>query len=569
MDQLQCSLCLQRYRSPRILPCLHSFCTSCLELIQRDEGEGDQKAICCPECATEHTLYGGGVQSLPVNVYLRNIIDMTSSSVAASVPEQQGAPCDLCDQWSSTDRVGQPGPIVPPAVVHCATCGCNLCAQCDESHREEAHHISTTLSFDTSAWNEQTLDHEDGGTHFEACLLCTRHTDVEARMFCETCNFSVCVNCAEMEHQHHTCVKIEDSSIGHIVQSTRTLQKARALMDSLQEGIRSVRYTADSLQAQSTKVAAEICDVIDARMRALQDHKRNLLQQLDVAYSQKEQALLSHISDMQDTLDNVALQYDQACVERAQLQSGETPNVRSQSLRNLEGAVLAQKDLKAVEDDYLQFHSHLPAGQRHGMEMLGRIDSIGPSPIRCTAFGSGLDRGTVRHVGHFTVSVYDRHGQLRTLGGDTVEVRVSNPTGECTTARVDDTGGGMYSVSYTPAAAGEHRVSVTVEGQDIKESPFVVMVLSSSNSVHTGTFHCCVHCSTQGNRNVTCGCGGTMPGGFSGCGHGHPGHPGAWHWSCCGQLERDSICSKVVHGTANNRALLNDSAHTQPCEVLC
>lgn len=486
------------------------------------------------------------MRSLPANVYLRNVIELATSSVASDSEDGGSTPCcDLCAQQCGANGLQLP---VRLAALRCAACRCNLCPHCDVAHREETRHV--THCIDATAWNDYTRDPEqdEAGTHVDGRLFCNRHIYMEASVYCETCKYSICASCEKVEHRSHTCVKIEHSSIGDAVESSRTLHKARTLMDSLQEGIRSVRYTADSLQAQSTKVAAEICDVIDARMRALQDHKRNLLQQLDAACTQKEQALLKQASDMQDTLDAVALQYDLVTsAAMMQVQSGDSHSVRSQ-LRKLESAVLVQKELKAVEDDYLQFRPDLPAGERHGMELLGRVDSIGPSSSHCTAAGPGLEAGTVGHASHFTVSVCDRHGHLRTLGGDTVEVVVTDPSGGWVPAQVEDSGGGKYSASYTPAAAGEFRVLVTVEGCSIKESPFVVVVVESHRGgVHTGAFHCCVHCSTRGNRNVTCGCGGTMPGGFSGCGHGHPGHPGAWHWSCCGQLERDSVC----HQTAN------------------
>ena len=35
-----------------------------------------------------------------------------------------------------------------------------------------------------------------------------------------------------------------------------------------------------------------------------------------------------------------------------------------------------------------------------------------------------------------------------------------------------------------------------------------------------------------------------MTGGFKGCGHGHPGHPGKYHWSCCGLTNQDLECLK-------------------------
>lgn len=31
-------------------------------------------------------------------------------------------------------------------------------------------------------------------------------------------------------------------------------------------------------------------------------------------------------------------------------------------------------------------------------------------------------------------------------------------------------------------------------------------------------------------------------GGFKGCGHGHKGHPGKPHWSCCGSTAEKSEC---------------------------
>ncbi|CAL7947324.1 unnamed protein product [Xylocopa violacea] len=67
---------------------------------------------------------------------------------------------------------------------------------------------------------------------------------------------------------------------------------------------------------------------------------------------------------------------------------------------------------------------------------------------------------------------------------------------------------------------------------------------------HTGIYHCCTFCSSGGKKEVTCGCGGTMPGGYKGCGHGHMGHPGVHHWSCCGSILHYGRCltlQKYMH----------------------
>lgn len=74
---------------------------------------------------------------------------------------------------------------------------------------------------------------------------------------------------------------------------------------------------------------------------------------------------------------------------------------------------------------------------------------------------------------------------------------------------------------------------------------------------HTGIWHCCTFCSSEGNKQATCACGAIMPGGFKGCGHSHQGHPGKWHWSCCAVNARDAECTarRITPSNNNNNTL--------------
>ena len=46
--ELQCGFCSQQYKEPRVLPCLHSFCKSCLEEMLSKQGIGWK--VGCPWC---------------------------------------------------------------------------------------------------------------------------------------------------------------------------------------------------------------------------------------------------------------------------------------------------------------------------------------------------------------------------------------------------------------------------------------------------------------------------------------------------------------------------------------
>src|SRR5258706_165766 len=63
-DSFLCQICSKRYHQPRVLQCLHVFCTPCLEKLVEDEniGEGDTSealaarrsvgpcTLACPAC---------------------------------------------------------------------------------------------------------------------------------------------------------------------------------------------------------------------------------------------------------------------------------------------------------------------------------------------------------------------------------------------------------------------------------------------------------------------------------------------------------------------------------------
>ena len=52
---LKCSICLEFYFDPRVLPCLHTFCLHCLEPLVKDG------TISCPQCRVKHKIPKGGV----------------------------------------------------------------------------------------------------------------------------------------------------------------------------------------------------------------------------------------------------------------------------------------------------------------------------------------------------------------------------------------------------------------------------------------------------------------------------------------------------------------------------
>ncbi|XP_052789926.1 tripartite motif-containing protein 2-like isoform X2 [Mya arenaria] len=72
-DLLQCKLCNNIYEDPRLLDCLHSFCSVCLDSYHQDSSDAGEEMVTCPLCQ-EVTKLEGNVNTLPGNTLLQKYI---------------------------------------------------------------------------------------------------------------------------------------------------------------------------------------------------------------------------------------------------------------------------------------------------------------------------------------------------------------------------------------------------------------------------------------------------------------------------------------------------------------
>uniref|UniRef100_A0A1X7UX65 RING-type domain-containing protein n=1 Tax=Amphimedon queenslandica TaxID=400682 RepID=A0A1X7UX65_AMPQE len=71
-DQLTCPVCLDHYFNPKTLPCLHSFCQQCIEVLPLDK-KNETYYLSCPICRHHTELPKEGVGAFPVAFHLNNL----------------------------------------------------------------------------------------------------------------------------------------------------------------------------------------------------------------------------------------------------------------------------------------------------------------------------------------------------------------------------------------------------------------------------------------------------------------------------------------------------------------
>ncbi|TRY79491.1 hypothetical protein TCAL_16027 [Tigriopus californicus] len=120
-DQLlTCCICLDRFRTPKLLPCQHSYCMEpCMEGLV----DYVKRQVKCPECRAEHRIPYDGIQQFPTNYTLQKFLEL-HSEITGELPDLNAdavmSRCNVCSEKAY--------------VSNCAHCDKKVCDECKNAH---------------------------------------------------------------------------------------------------------------------------------------------------------------------------------------------------------------------------------------------------------------------------------------------------------------------------------------------------------------------------------------------------------------------------------------------------
>eukprot|EP00105_Crassostrea_gigas_P041354 XP_019925502.1 PREDICTED: E3 ubiquitin-protein ligase TRIM56-like [Crassostrea gigas] len=183
-DYLTCVICYELFIEPKSLPCLHTFCEGCLEILL--DKSSNKTELICPTCRETFPISSKSVSSLKTNFIFKDIITRLSPSRKPSSTRL----CSFCILHSKEVE----------ATHKCVTCLDLLCSFCVRHRhlftRQTAYHNVVSLSDYLAGNYKKEKDHE---------ILCERHQE-KIRFFCPQCLVPICSECALMEHRYHEYV---------------------------------------------------------------------------------------------------------------------------------------------------------------------------------------------------------------------------------------------------------------------------------------------------------------------------------------------------------------------------
>lgn len=512
------------------------------------------KEIQCQQCGAISSVPLGGLNRLPCNYVAKRRVKEALIRLGRDLHSTVW--CALCFNDTA-------------AIACCLICNLNLCTFCKEAHSRQrstsAHDVRYLNDLRTNyQQSEQELtaavsggttssDHQHNSSMMSRSggrtMKCSIHPTHDLKLFCVTCLQVACSNCTILLHRGHKCEPIVKAAkvYGKIVRTS--LDRTRPLIDYAGDAIAKLNGHARRVNQRADCVQSDVDRFLGEYVAALDVHQRTLHTQIGRAREAKLQTIREQQADLQRRCADArtAIQFSDDLLEAAGNNGAEVLPFVGVLLKRFEQCQRARAHFDPqLNEQSLAFRAEIRAPttqEQHNIPLFGIITTQTAEPKLCTVAAEGLQQLRIHRKAEVVMTARDVEDKALCHGGLQVDVVVKyrDASQRSVAVKVADRRDGTYVMAFVPDAAGAMVMSVQVLGRPVRGSPFAMC--ARTLRPHSGVFHCCAFCSSRGAKTATCACGSLMPGGYRGCGHGHEGHPGRRHWSCCASDLETSECS--------------------------
>ena len=441
---LTCPICYQLFNNPKYLPCHHSYCEQCLEKMQV------QNKIICPECRKEATVPPGGVKDLPNNFFINRMVD--ELVLKRKVEGEEEVKCDECDEDESV-------------VAYCPECNSFLCQFCYETHKRNKRfrgHGIVPLT--------ELRSNKDATIQPKAkALICKEH-DIELLFYCETCDQLICMYCTVKEHNGHNHDTVKKMATKHRNELKDVTAPVDEMIRDLSEAHDNIDKMKKKIRQQGDEVDKKIDQHYNELVQKLMKQKEQVKQQAHDAVSQKEKALTVQLEEVEYAQAEVlSMKELKDAIEKSSDQ--EALSAKKQVIDRMQQIT---DKFNKLNTDPLQSATMEFVPSKESFPQFGQLFThIDPGACEVVNLPNHI---TVGKELKFSIITKYRNGSQCSLGGSQVFVRLESNTGEVTSAQVRDNNDGSYMASVVVQQGVEVKLSAFVNGQQIKGSPYIVVV---------------------------------------------------------------------------------------------
>ena len=461
-DQLNCAICLDAFKDPKLLQCFHVYCKDCLQRLVVKDRQG-QPSLRCPTCRQSTLLPPAtGVSGLQPAFHIHHLMEIQEA--LEKVKEPKKVTCGKCIKSPQ------------PATNYCRDCGEFICSVCSIVHsRWDVFGNHEVVAIDQL---EQKVKEFDALK--KVTLYCSLHPGKELELYCKTCGELICLHCTVNKHcrPEHKYDLVGDTFQRHKAEIIASLEPVEKQLGVVSKALEQFDLRSHELDNLQVAIEGNIQQQIQRFQELLEARKAELIDQLQQLIQVKKK--------------NLAAQKDEVETVHAQLASC-LSFVRESLRTGSQGEVMKMKkavvkQIKEMTDNFKP--DMLPPRELANVKFIaspeltqacqqfGDVYIHEALPEKCYATGKGLEVAELGERATVVLHVVDQKGKACSTPVETLTPElVSESTGEKIDRSVKKTDASdQYKISYQATSRGRHQLHIKVKGEHIKGSPFPVTV---------------------------------------------------------------------------------------------
>lgn len=421
-EQVNCSICLDRFSNPKLLLCNHVYCESCLDKLVTPE----MQDLACPTCR-KVTPMESGVAGLPPAFRINQLLEILS--------EQQG---------------DEDVPTSP------------------QDSKDAATALASPVSRQSSI------------------MGCSDHPGKVLDVYCETCDALICCRCALKGGNHvaHEYEDLEEAFEKHKKEMLKLLAPMDEQLASVNAALTNI--DACSGKISDLQVAVEtgihntitqLQETLTARKAELVEHLRSITQtKLKHLASQRDQIETTQ-THLHNFLSLTREDLEKGNKEDVMLKRTAAVKKAKELSENFQPETL--EPITAADVVFLA-----SADVNRGCREYGKIVSLHcPDPSKCCITGDCVEAtsvavGTTSTALLHTFTINDELCSSKEAINYLECELVSELTGTSTIASIESKGKGEYEITYQPSIKGRNHLHIQVDKQHVTGSPFEISVTS-------------------------------------------------------------------------------------------
>ncbi|XP_072040759.1 uncharacterized protein [Amphiura filiformis] len=294
LDLVTCHICLSEINTPKSLPCLHTFCRSCLT----SWAEKCPNTLTCPTCQEAYPVPPEGIEGLKGNFFVSKLKDRRALKRKLSSPEK--IVCSACNSNAEANS-------------RCIDCNDFLCARCTEMHQTirvlKSHQVVNVAELRSGKVN--LFKHPK-----QQQEQCKKHIGQIVWFYCETCGILICRDCTVVDHcrpEHHY-VNVQDAIRGQRQNIQGLTDDCKKILADVEKEMglvknhenqlaRVVKQASDAVDTAADRAVADLQVCIEAKRNDHQAHIQNIYEERKLSINAHKEKLVSLTSRLKTALD--------------------------------------------------------------------------------------------------------------------------------------------------------------------------------------------------------------------------------------------------------------------------